>query len=303
MEFRHLELLRDLAELGSITAVAEAGYRTPSAVSQQVKTMQREIGTALVERVGRGVRLTPAGETLARAGADVSAAMTRAEAVWDEFQGRPTGIVDVTAFPSGGQMLYPRMFARTDLIADISVRCHDQDAATEDMAGLTATHDVVIAHYVFGPPPWTGLGLHAVPLLREPLDIAMSPGHRLAGAPTLTAGDLVGERWIGVPEGYPFDRVLHQISERAGVPTVVWQRFADMQIARELTAAGHGICLMPRYTSTAARAGAHGELVLKPLAGTQAARHIVALARPDRAERLAVRMVIDALAAAARAIG
>lgn len=68
MELRHLELLRDLANYGSVSAVARATHRTPSAVSQQLKTVQRDLGVALVEHSGRGVRLTEAGRLLADGG-------------------------------------------------------------------------------------------------------------------------------------------------------------------------------------------------------------------------------------------
>ena len=66
MDVRRLELLRELADRGSITAVAHATNRTASAVSQQLKILEREAGVPLTERSGRGVILTSAGRALAR---------------------------------------------------------------------------------------------------------------------------------------------------------------------------------------------------------------------------------------------
>ena len=76
MEVRRLDLLRELSERGSVTAVAEATGRTPSAVSQQLKVLEREAGMPLTERSGRGLVLTSAGHALARSAADVAIATT-----------------------------------------------------------------------------------------------------------------------------------------------------------------------------------------------------------------------------------
>ena len=78
MDIRHLELLRDLRERGSLAAVAAATHRTPSALSQQLRTAQRAAGTPLVEARGRGLRLTEAGELLADGADEVGAAFADA---------------------------------------------------------------------------------------------------------------------------------------------------------------------------------------------------------------------------------
>ena len=71
-EWSQLELIRELADRGSVTAVATATHRTPSAVSQQLKAIQRQAGVALVEHVGRGLRLTDAGRALAASAGGVA---------------------------------------------------------------------------------------------------------------------------------------------------------------------------------------------------------------------------------------
>src|ERR687890_1438029 len=60
LDLRRLRLLRELHERGTIAAVAEALQFTPSAVSQQLAMLEREAGVRLLERAGRGVRLTDA---------------------------------------------------------------------------------------------------------------------------------------------------------------------------------------------------------------------------------------------------
>ena len=77
MDVRRLELLRELSERGTVTAVALATHRTPSAVSQQLKALEREAGMPLTERAGRGLRLTGAGRALAETAKDANRCQRR----------------------------------------------------------------------------------------------------------------------------------------------------------------------------------------------------------------------------------
>lgn len=108
MEVRHLELLRDLRERGALGAVATATYRTPWALSQQLRTAERELGVALVEPASRGLRLTWAGEILAEGADDVLAALARVQAAVDAGRGEPSGTVRIGTLPSAGAALLPR---------------------------------------------------------------------------------------------------------------------------------------------------------------------------------------------------
>ena len=181
-------------------------------------------------------------------------------------------------------------------IPGLSLVCTDRDPDMLEFADLTSDFDVVLAYTLEGPRSWSKRTLTAVPLMTEPLDIALSPHHRLAGKAKLSAADVVDEAWIGVPAGFPFDRVMLEIESLTGRPANVIQRFSDTRVTEALVASGHGIALVPRYT-------VHGVgenvLELRPLVGVRAVRDIVALVRPDRAERPSVRAVLAALRAEA----
>jgi DNA-binding transcriptional LysR family regulator len=292
MDVGRLDLLRELAERGSVTAVAEAMHRTPSAVSQQLKVLEREAGVPLTERRGRGIQLTSAGQALARSAGDVAIALERAKAVWDEFRNHPGGEVHLATFPSAGQVLLPGVLQDAALIPGLVVLCSDLDAELLDFPSLTADFDIVLAHSLKGARAWSGRGLRAVPLMTEPLDIALPPDHRLAGRSYLTPADVIDEPWIGVPVGFPFERILHDIEQVAGHRATVYQRISDLRMVEAFVAADLGVSLIPRYTSGGIDPT---RVILKPLRGVDAERDIVALLRPDVAERLAVRNVIDIL--------
>jgi len=297
MDIRRLELLRELAERGSVTAVAVATRRTASAVSQQLKILEREAGIPLTERSGRGIVLTAAGRELARTAADVATAIERAEALWEDFRGQPRGEVTLTTFPTAGQMLLPGVLTTVAGVPGLSLTCSDQDQLP-DAADLTSNFDIVLTDSPGVLPRWTQRGLVVVQLMREPLDVALPESHPLAKKDSLSPADLVAETWIGVPLGFPFDRILRQIEALNGSPATIGQRFADNGIVESLVAAGHGIAILPRFTTRDHENG----LVTRPLREVRATRLISALLRPDRAERPSVRLVVDALRTEAAAV-
>lgn len=295
MDVRHLMLLRDFAERGSVHAVAAATHRTPSAVSQQLKVAAREFGAVLVEPSGRGLRLTEAGRLLAAGATEVAAAIAQVEAHWDEFRAAPVGTVSMAMLPSAATFLLPAVLADVQA-AGIELRCHDVDVAELEFAALVADHDVVLAHSLTADAPAGTRGLAGVHLVREPLDIALPEGHRLAGQTALEPSELVDEEWIGVPTGFPFDAVLQGIERRTGRTLTVRQRLKDNRLIEALVAAGHGIAVLPRFTTPTGRG-----LVLRPLRQVPTGRHVFAVMRRDKAERRAVRRVLQSLVRAAAA--
>jgi len=291
MDIRRLELLRELADRGSITAVARATQRTASAVSQQLKILEREAGVPLTERSGRGIVLTSAGRALARTAADVATAIERAEALWSDFRSEPRGEVTLSIFPTGGQMLLPGLLTTIEGMPGLTLHARDLDSYVTDISDLTADFDIVVADSPGVLPSWAERGITVVQLMREPLDVALPEGHPLGDKKVLTPADLIDEAWIGTPQGLPFDRILRGIEAANGTPAHIVQRIADNGIVESLVAAGHGIGILPRFTTRDRENG----LITRPLKGVRSSRLISALLRPDRAERPSVRVVIEAL--------
>lgn len=295
MDVRHLDLLRELDERGSVTAVAAATHRTPSAVSQQLRAAQRDAGVPLVEPSGRGLRLTDAGRLLAEGGREVAHTLAVVQARWDEFRGQPAGAVSVAALPSAATFLLPGVLADLASTA-IDLTCDDVDIAESEFARLTADHDVVIAHSLSRLGPAGADGLVTRLLVREPLDIAMRPGHPLTAHEQARPADLVEHEWYGVPVGYPFDSVRIAVEEAAGRPVAVAQRLRDNRLIEALVAGGDRVAVLPRFTTPRER------LELRPVQGISSARYVFALSRPDRAERRAVRRVLAAFAEVAQQV-
>ncbi|MFI1364327.1 LysR family transcriptional regulator [Streptomyces griseochromogenes] len=296
MDERQLRILRELGELGSVTAVAEALLVTPSAISQQLRLLQRSIPVPLTERHGRRLVLTDAGQALADAAVEVESALARARHAVEEFVGRPDGEVSVAAFHSAGAAFFPLLLRGLAGSGAPEVALADEDVPQEDFPRLTRAYDLVLAHRLDHAPPWPRT-VAVTTLLHEPLDVAMPAGHPLAAKRRVTPRDVADEPWITVHDGFPVMATIEAIAAAAGRRLRLAHRINEFAVVAEAVAAGGGIALMPRFTMRP-----HPALVLRPLSGVRATRHIDVLCRPERTARKAVRTVLSELRRAARTI-
>lgn len=299
MDVHRLRVLRELADRGSVTAVAAALSFTPSAISQQLKALAEEVGMPLTEPAGRGLRLTDVGRALAVEAEGVLTALARADAAVERLRTTPRGRVRLAMFPSGARMMLAGVLARLDAVPEVDVACRDVDMTPTDVPALTAEFDIVVTHRDEQAPAPATQRWEVVPLLREPLDVVLPPGHPLARRRTLRLDELAGEAWISVEVGWPVDDVLRSLAVETGATPRIVQRINDFSVTEELVAAGRGIALLPRY-STDDRGGRR--LVRRPLAGVRAARLVEAVLRTSVGQRPAVRTVLDALRAEADAL-
>ena len=300
MDERQLRILRELGELGSVTAVAEALLVTPSAISQQLRLLQRAIPVPLTERDGRRLVLTDAGRALAGAAIEVETALARARHTVGEFLDRPDGEVSVAAFNSAAATFFPPLLKALSApdapTPSPTLPLADEDVPQDDFPRLTREYDLVLAHRLDHAPPWPAT-VAATTLLREPLDVAMPATHPLAAKRRVTPKDVADEPWITVHDGFPVLATIEAIAAAAGRHLHLAHRVNEFSVVAELVAAGGGLALMPRWTMRP-----HPALALRPLSGVRARRHIDALYRPERTARRAVRTVLDELTRAAASV-
>ncbi|MFI6219000.1 LysR family transcriptional regulator [Nocardia salmonicida] len=290
-----LRILRELADRGTVAAVAEVLSMTPSAVSQQLKVLAREAGVALLEPDGRRVRLTDAGQALVLRADDVIAAMERATAEMAHYRGSPRGQVRVASFPSGAALLLPPVLA-TLAASGVELVAGDEDLPPSEASKLLADYDIVLTHRDERAPSLSAPRLAARVLMREPIDVVVAPDHPLAGRSSVRPEELADETWVSVRGGYPVDDVLESIATVTGVRPRIAQRLNEFRVIETLVASGYGVALMPRY------AVAHPDLSVLPLAGVRAARVYEIITRPQAHRSPAVATVLDAFEAAAREV-
>ncbi|HWS37486.1 MAG TPA: LysR family transcriptional regulator, partial [Actinoplanes sp.] len=203
MDLRRLRFLREVEERGTLGAAATALGYSPSAVSQQLNVLEKEVGAVLLEKAGRGVRLTDAGRLLARHARILLAAADAANADLAALGGAVRGTVRACGLQSAARRLLVPAVART-MAAHPDVRLEVAERELEHaLPGLRlGSMDLVISDEYDGHPRPRPGGLRFTPLLTETLLVILPAGHPLAadGGPVpLTA--LRDEAWVSSPDG------------------------------------------------------------------------------------------------------
>jgi molybdate transport repressor ModE-like protein len=287
-----LRTMRAIAEAGTISAAARSLGTSQPAISQQVRRLERRLGTALLERVGRGIRLTEAGQVLARHGGAVAAALDAASEEVAALTGLRAGRVRLMSFPSSSATLVPRALA---LLRDRHPGLHVQLAEAEPPESLVELRegrcDIAVAFTY--PDADTGApdleGLVARPLLDDRLWLALPS--RLDGARALP--ELRDETWIA---GCPRCRGhLLRLTAAAGYEPEIAYATDDSVAVLGLVAAGLGVALLP---GLALEAVARPGVVLRPLEPASV-RTVHAVTTPDLLRVPAVNAALDALGEAA----
>jgi DNA-binding transcriptional LysR family regulator len=243
-----MRVMRAIAEEGSYTAAATSlGYTQP-AVSQMVRRLEQRTGTVLVERLGRTVRLTEAGQVLARHAGYVLTALDNAEAEVTAIAGMQAGRVRLMAFPSSSAALVPRALAK---VADAHPGVTIQFSEGEPEESLTAVRegscDLAVAFSYDGTDVGRGVddlqGLDVIEMLSDPVLVALPARHRLAGEPVVSLADLSRDSWIA---GCPRCRGhLLDLARRTGFEPNVSFETEDYVAVLGLVAAGLGVALVP----------------------------------------------------------
>src|ERR687892_2269468 len=178
LELRRLRLLRELHDRGTIAAVADALQFTPSAVSQQLAMLEREAGVKLLERAGRGVRLTDAALVLVEHAAALLERAAVAEADLAAAAGTVTGRGRIAGFQS--VMLRLAIPAMEALAREAPrLRCEVIEAEPEDALPALALGDIdlVIGDEWQHQPRRLPAGVERHELLIDPVQLVLPAGH------------------------------------------------------------------------------------------------------------------------------
>ncbi len=282
---------------GSVVSAADALGFTPSAVSQQVKRLERQAGVPLLERVGRGVVLTAEGRSLVDAGSRVLADLESIEAGLHASAGSVTGNLRVAAFSTAMRgLVAPAAATTAQAHHDLDLRL--QESEPWDAVELVATGevDVAIVHSWGDVPLDVPDHLDSRVLCTDLADVLLHRDHRLAGRRTLTPRALVDETWVATPEGTICRQWLHRMYDGTGHRPRVVHEFMEFASHIALVEAGLGIALVPRL----GRPALPESVVAVPVRDPEPTREIRALWRRSMAASPAVHAVVDALSSVAR---
>lgn len=290
-------MLRAVATTGSFSAAGRELGCTQPAVSQQMKALEASVGTPLLVRGGREMRLTQAGQTLVRHAAGILAGLTAAEEEVAAIAGLRAGRVRLVSFPSGSSTLVPTALAALRA-AHPGTRVSLEEAEPPQSVRLLREGDcdLALAFRYEGATggqegEWDDLVVR--PLLSDRLVALVPERHRLAHAPSVAIGDLAREPWIA---GCPRCRgQLVEVCESAGFTPRIDFATDDYPAVVGLVGAGLGVAVLPQLAIESVRPRGARTVTLEPAVR----REIVALTLPDLAQVPAVAATLEQLARAA----
>ena len=302
LDVRRLRVLREVALRGSFSAAAEALTYSQSAVSQQIAALEREAGTRLVERNGRGIRLTDAGRALVRRADAILVELAAADAELQAIAGLRAGRVRVSTFASAATALLPAaVTAFRAAHPAVQVELSLVEATEEAIGGLrTGRADLVLVARPAGEPPTDQVEAHR--LLEDPMLAVLPGGHRLARRRTLRLDDLAGEPWVlGGGPGCSDRATILRACHAAGFEPRVTVDFPtdDYNATQGMVAAGAGVTLLPRLALAVPR----DDLAVRPLAGAGPSREVVAAVRRGDQAPATLAMLEEVCGAARRLSG
>lgn len=275
-ELKQMRVLRAVANAGSFSAAAEELDYTQPAVSRIVAGLERELGTTLIERATRPLRLTDAGVALVRHAERVLEQLLSAEAEIQAIARLDAGRLRVGTFSSAGAAFVVHALGelrRHHPGLEVSV-VEDWPSA---LVRKLRAGDLDIAVVFDFPQAGEDIaaGLEVEHLLDDPLLVVLPRSHRLGKAKRVAFGDLADEDWLLPAFGpdSPSLRLINRACASAGFEPNVVCRITDCQMTQAMIATGAGISLLPGLMLHPLRAG----VIVKPLSDEAPLRRIAAV--------------------------
>jgi DNA-binding transcriptional LysR family regulator len=287
-----LTSLRAVDTHGSVVGAADALGFTPSAVSQQVKRLEKQTGVPLLERVGRGVILTDHGRHLVDAGARLLADLEEVEAGLHERAGTVSGHLRLTAFSTAMRGLVAPVVR--DLRADhpdLTLSLTEREPWDTIDLVATGQSDLGVVHRWGDVPIVIPDHLAATQVASDFAEVIVPIGHPLADRTRVSPRDLVDEGWIATPEGTICRQWLTRMYAGTGRLPRIAHTAMEFDSHLALVRAGLGIALVPRL----GRQPLGDELVAVPAHDPEPTRDVIAVHRRSMAESPAINAVLAAL--------
>lgn len=280
---RRLHVLRLLAHHGTVTATAAAMHYTPSAVSQQLRNLSADLGVLVVERDGRGVRVTPAGHMLLERADELSAQWERVHAELLATAREPAGSLRLAGFSTAAAALLPSVAAR--LCANrsgLTVRIIEAEPVECFDLLLASDVDIVVVVALFSIPPSSDRRFEQSPLIDDPLDLLLPRSHALASRAAVGMHEAMDDQWIVDRAGSPYHDLFLVACAAAGFRPDIAHQVAEWDTAAALVDAGLGVALIPRL----ARLPEGYDVVRVPLEGDpRPSRHVITGVRRGTSEQ------------------
>lgn len=299
IDLRRLRALRELAGRSTIAAAADALHLTPSAVSQQLTALEREVGQPLLEPHGRSVRLTPAAEAVLAHADAVFSELERMDATLAALSAGERGRVRVGSFATGIRgLVVPALATLRERSPAVELVIEDAEAPLVFDLLARGELDLAVSMECESAPAADDPRFERVALMSDALDLALPAGHPLARLAAVPLGALAGEPFVAPPRGWSCDDVIRAGCATAGFSPMIAHRSGDWTAVLALVGAGLGVAAIPRLAQDAPPPG----VCVRPIAGEAPCRHLFLAWRRGAGDHPTVQVVAQALVSAAREV-
>lgn len=245
-DVRRLQMFVKVLEHGSVTAAADDLHHTPSAVSQQLKKLESEVGLPVLQRNPQGLEPTEAGLVLAEHARRVLRQLAAAKSDLTELANGRKGSLSIGAFPTGAASFLPLVideFKRRYPSVDLMIR----SARLETLVQQLEEGSVQLS--LLWDYPWNPFvreGISTEEIFRETFVVLVAKDHPLAAQDSVQFEQLANQKWVARGNHHPVVEVIEKSGAQAGFRPDIAMYANDYQETQAMVSVGIGVAIAPR---------------------------------------------------------
>ena len=261
MDLRQLEIIRAIADTGSFTAAGEKLHVSQSAISRQILLLEEELGEPVFHRIGRRIRITPAGESLLQLSHRVFQDLQETVSTISEKRDSLSGTIRLVGGMTVCLYVFPTLLAEVRRVhphLDLKVTVGSAERSIAMLRSGAGDLGMITL-------PVEATDLVSVPVLQEELLLITYPAHPLAKKKSITPADLDKQDFVLFETGSITRRLVEQFFAREGVDPEVIMETENVEIIKAMVRSGLGISIIP--SQAAASDVKAGQLFRSRIAG------------------------------------
>ncbi|HVQ12386.1 MAG TPA: LysR family transcriptional regulator [Vicinamibacterales bacterium] len=247
MDLRQLEIIRAIAETGSFTAAGEKLHVSQSAISRQILILEDELGEPVFHRIGRRIRITPAGESLLQLSHRVFRDLQETVSAISDTREALGGSIGLVGGMTVCLYVFPALLAEVRRIhpnLDMRVTVGSTLRSIEMLRSGAGDLGLLTL-------PIAASDLVSVPLLTEELLLATYPSHPLASQKKIVPADLEGQPFVLFETGSITRQVVEEFFARERISPPIIMETENVEIIKAMVRSGLGISIIPWQAAVA----------------------------------------------------
>ncbi len=241
--FRQLATFHTVARLGSVSSAADELHLTQPAVSIQIAALEESARAPLLQRTGRGIRLTEAGHLLDGYARRILELWREAGEEMATLQGVFSGTLRVGAITTADYLLPPMLvtFANEHPQVKVNLQVGNRD----EIVRMLASNEIDVA--IMGRPP-AELKTESTPFAKHPMAFLAAPSHPLMQASKLTLATLSEQRILVRERGSGTRATIERLFKDARLPLRIGSEISSNEAIKHMCAAGFGVAFLSMHT-------------------------------------------------------